>query len=198
MRKILDVLTEIVRNVLVIVIISSFFELLLPDGKSRPFVRFAIGLFLLISILNPTLSYLYSNKEFKIDLWAYTEEVSTEEDLMETGAKINEQIMSQGDELIKQKLEGQISAVAILVPGIEEVDAKVDISNHGGISKLHIMVRPETIEMEDSSGKIGVFNHQLNKYSSEEKEAIQKKLLSVLGNMYGIDGGQIKIEFVGG
>ena len=47
---------DIVRNVLVIILVSSFFELLLPDGKVKPFVRFnIIGLFILISVLNPAL-----------------------------------------------------------------------------------------------------------------------------------------------
>ena len=46
------ILSEIVRNILVIVLIASFLELMLPEGTLRPLVRFAIGLFILI-IMSP-------------------------------------------------------------------------------------------------------------------------------------------------
>lgn len=192
------VLTEIVRNVLVIIMVSSFFELLLPDGKVKPFVRFTIGLFILISVLNPTLRYLYSDKDFRIDLWTHTQNSITKSQILETGTKINEQIINQGDEMIRQKLEGQISAVAMLVPGIQEVDTKANLSSNGELSSLHVIVRPEVVQVEDETGKIGVFSNRDNNYSGEEKEAIKEKLLNVLINMYGLDGTQIQVEFEGG
>lgn len=192
------VLTEIVRSVLVIIMVASFFELLLPDGKVKPFVRFTIGLFIVISVLNPTLKYLYSDKNFRIDLWAHTQSSITEGQILETGTKINEQIFNQGDEMIKEKLEGQISAVAMLVPGVEEVDTKANLSSNGELSKLHVIVRPEITPAEDDAGKIGVFSNRANNYSGEEKEAIKEKLLNVLMNMYGLDVTQIQVEFEGG
>ncbi len=171
---------------------------MLPEGKVKPFVRFAIGLFILISILSPTLGYLYSDKDFQIDLWAHTQSPITEEEILKSGAKINEQIMGQGDEILKQKLEGQISAVAMLVPGVQEVETKAEISGNGAVANLHIVVRPEVIAAEDDTGKIGVFSSQPGKYTLEEREAIQEKLLSVVKNMYGLEGTQIQVEFEGG
>ena len=56
----MTVLSEIVRNVLVIVLIASFLELMLPEGTLRPFVRFAIGLFILIVVLSPLAGILFS------------------------------------------------------------------------------------------------------------------------------------------
>ena len=61
----MEVLAEIVRNLLVIIIISSFLEMLLPEGNTRPFVRFAVGMFVLIAILTPSLHYLYDNVSFR-------------------------------------------------------------------------------------------------------------------------------------
>lgn len=194
----MHVLTDIVRNVLVIIMVSSFFELLLPDGKVKPFVRFTIGLFILISVLNPALKYLYSDKDFRIDLWNHTQSSITQNQILEAGTKINEQIFNQGDEIIKEKLEGQISAVAMLVPGVEEVDAQANLSSNGELSKLHVIVRPEVPQVEDDTGKVGVFSNRSNDYSQEEKQAIKEKLINVLMNMYGLDGTQIQVEFEGG
>jgi stage III sporulation protein AF len=65
----MSVLTEIVRNILVIIIMASFLELLLPEGAIRPFVRFAIGLFVLIAVLNPVLGYFFDDSNFQITWW---------------------------------------------------------------------------------------------------------------------------------
>ena len=54
----MQLLSEIVRNVIVIIIIASFLELLLPQGTLQPLVRFAIGLFILIAVLNPVMGFL--------------------------------------------------------------------------------------------------------------------------------------------
>lgn len=177
--------------------VSSFFELLLPDGKVKPFVRFAIGLFILISILNPTLNFLYSEKDLKIDLWTYKEDLIKEEEILKSGEKINRHIISQGDEVIKQKLEGQISAVAMLVEGVQEVETKASLANNGELSSLHILVRPEVLVLDDETNKIGVFS-SAGKYEEGKKQAIAAKILSVVKNMYSLDSTNIKIEFEGG
>ena len=63
--------------------------------------------------------------------------------ILEAGTKINEQIFNRGDEIIKEKPEGQISAVAMLVPGVQDVDApKLIYPVMGELSKLYILVRP--------------------------------------------------------
>ena len=41
----MEVLTEIVTNLLVIIIISSFLEMMLQEGNTKPFVHFAVALF---------------------------------------------------------------------------------------------------------------------------------------------------------
>ena len=55
----MEVLVTIVKNLLVIVVIASFLEILLPDSSVRPFVRFAIGLFVILAILNPILAVFF-------------------------------------------------------------------------------------------------------------------------------------------
>jgi stage III sporulation protein AF len=81
----MSVLTEIVRNILVIIIMASFLELLLPEGAIRPFVRFAIGLFVLIAVLNPVLGYFFDDSNFQITWWDYQMEAVEEESLLRRG-----------------------------------------------------------------------------------------------------------------
>lgn len=192
------VLAEIVRNVLVIVIMASFLELLLPDGAIRPFVRFAIGLFILIAVLNPTLSFLFSDHDFNVDMWDYQFDEDAGENIINEGQEINEQIVSQHTEMLKEKLEGQINAVVLLVPGVEDVDAQADIETNGSLNRIQLIVIPQKTENPEDEGDIGVFFCEIEGCSLETKQQIEKKIGSVINNMYGLDAGNIEIIFEGG
>ena len=61
----MSVLTEIVRNILVIIIMASFLELLLPEGHT-PFCALCHRAFVLIAVLNPVLGYFLMTAIFKL------------------------------------------------------------------------------------------------------------------------------------
>ncbi|HZJ83924.1 MAG TPA: stage III sporulation protein AF [Syntrophomonadaceae bacterium] len=190
------ILIEIVKTVLVIILIASFFELLLPEGKVKPFVRFAIGLFILISILNPTLNYLYSERDFQINLWTYTEDPAIGHEIMESGNKINAQIMQEGNGLLKEKLEGQISAVVLLVPGVTSAESKVQMRQSGEISDVHILIGSQDLEYEEDTIIGEILPYSKNDESA--KKAIEEKTLTVVRNMYSLENVNIQVEFKGG
>ncbi|MGI6422221.1 MAG: stage III sporulation protein AF [Syntrophomonadaceae bacterium] len=189
----MSVLTEIVRNILVIIIMASFLELLLPEGAIRPFVRFAIGLFVLIAVLNPVLGYFFDDSNFQITWWDYQMEAVEEESLLRRGQEINQNIMNHNQSLLKEKLEGQINAVVLLVPGVETVETEAFISG-GGIEKLSFRISEEQADIgEDEPGV------WLGESGDEQlKEQIEKKVRAVVINMYGLREEQIEISFEGG
>lgn len=191
------VLAEIVKSVLVIVILASFLELLLPEGGVKPFVQFAIGLFVLIAVLNPVLSYMFDDRDFQVQLWDYTEELSETEEILEGGREVSNQIMNNHNDMVRDKLRGQISAVAMLVPGVEDVQAEVELSSEGSVNSLCLVVRPEKDTAEEDSN-IDVFSGGEEAFDIQEQEQIKKKILQVMKNLYGINSIDIQIEFEGG
>ncbi|MDR2713174.1 MAG: stage III sporulation protein AF [Clostridiales bacterium] len=54
----LEVITEIVRNVAILTLLTLFLELLLPDSQLSRFVQMFMGLLLLAAVLNPVLGLL--------------------------------------------------------------------------------------------------------------------------------------------
>ncbi|MDD4801718.1 MAG: stage III sporulation protein AF [Syntrophomonas sp.] len=192
----MDVIAEIVKNLLVIIIISSFLELLLPDGSIKPFVRFAIGLFILIAVLSPVLAFVYDDKNFQVSVWDVKADKQITERIQESGQKIQQQITDSNSGLIKEKLEGQISAVAILVPGVGDVNAQVSVGENGSLRKLRLIVITEKDDemekMEEVNSVSG--NHQ----SDAEQKEIKRKILQVMGNLYGLKSENIEIKFEGG
>ncbi len=193
----MSVLAEIVRNVLVIIIMASFLELLLPAGTIRPFVRFAIGLFVLIAVLNPVLGYLFHDNNFQVNWWDYKIDEDVGDRIVVEGRQINERMVNQNQQMLQEKLEGQINAVILLVPGIEDVHTEAEI-NDGIIERLRFTIYPEKTEITEDAGETNVFTSESEEYSSAIKQQIEKKITNVVSNMYGLGAEKIEINFEGG
>lgn len=194
----METLADIVRTVLVIIIVASLLELLLPESGLKPFVSFAMGLFVLIAILNPILNVAFKNRDFKVDLWDYKYNEKLEQQMLEKGLDINQQILQTNDDMIQEKLQGQISAIAALVPGVQEVDTQIKAVDAGALDKVYLVVRLEKTEVSEQTNDVGVFSGSEKKLSEEEQDRIKEKILLVVDNLYGIEAGQIEIDFEGG
>lgn len=194
----MGLLSEIVRNVLVIVLVASFLELIMPEGTLRPFVRFAIGLFILVAVLNPIAGALFADKDLEIQWWDSQSHLEKqEEQILRTGQEINQQIWDNNQELLASKVEGQISAVAILVPGVDDVETKVQLDGTGSLDSLNLVVKPQSNAARDAEGRVGAFSGNTAGAGAQEQEEIRRKLTSVICNLYGLENVSIEIEFEG-
>lgn len=188
---------EIVKNVLVIIIVASFLELLLPEGRVKPFVRFAIGLFILIAVLNPTLSFLFNkNQNFNLDSWDYCINIDQSDEIMENGQNIRNRLLNNDNDKVKEKLQGQISAVAMLVPGVQGVESQAQLSEEGVLEKLSLLITTEEGDISKSNIKEAFSAGK--ELSNEEKQQIEKKVINVVQNLYSLENIEIEIEFKGG
>ncbi|MEA1960254.1 MAG: stage III sporulation protein AF [Bacillota bacterium] len=193
----MDILYEIVRNLLVIIIISSFLELLLPEGQLKPFVRFTIGLFVIVAVLSPALTFLYDDRNFQVEYWNYSVDREIEKDILEKGEKIQEGLGVQSSSLVQEKVQGQISAVAMLVPGVDDVNTEVLIGQDGAVSSIHVFVSAQRNEVENVD-QVNVFYGLEEEADEVKEEEIHKKIVQVLKNLYGIEEENITIQFEGG
>lgn len=194
----MGLLSEIVRNVLVIVLVASFLELIMPEGTLRPFVRFAIGLFILVAVLNPIAGALFAEKDLEIQWWDSQSHLEKqEEQILRTGQEINQQIWDNNQELLSSKVEGQITAVAILVPGVDDVETKVRLDSTGSLDSLNLVVKPQGNAARDAEGRVGAFSGNTETADAREQEEIRRKLTSVIRNLYGLEDVSIEIEFEG-
>lgn len=102
----MQVLTEIVRNIVVILLFTTFLQLLLPSKSMQPFIKVALGLFVLFSFLNPLLQLMNRiNEEELIANVTLAEK--------ETGMSF------------RQRTEQQIAAMLRMVTGLKNVEVKV-------------------------------------------------------------------------
>lgn len=192
---VVEILVTIVKNLLVIVVVASFLEILLPDSSIRPFVRFAIGLFVILAILNPILSVFFSGRAVQVGAWDLPWEYEESADYQQAGREVNRDIQKAGSELIREKIEQQISSVAILVPGVGDVQTRVNMTpGDGEISGVEMVIEPiSTVPEEDS---VAAFSSRAQQ-DDREREIIVRKLNSMMKNLYGLNEGQVVIKFKG-
>ncbi|MEN6389331.1 MAG: stage III sporulation protein AF [Syntrophomonas sp.] len=187
----MSTLAEIVKHVMIIIVITSFLELMLPEGGIKPFVRFAIGLFVIIAVLNPVLGYLFRDHNFEIKWWDVKEQVSSQGEVEQKGRELKEQITGAGSNSLKQKLEGQINSLAQLVPGVAGVESRAELDRDGAIKALSLSVKEEVKESDQEEATPALTD---KKAENKSREQIKNKLTSLLQNFYGLEG--VKVEFI--
>ncbi|MDD3268446.1 MAG: stage III sporulation protein AF [Syntrophomonadaceae bacterium] len=193
----MSTLAEIVKNILFIIILASFMEILLPDGGLKPFVRFAIGLFILISVLSPVLSLLFSQQQFEVKLWDYQSNIDQSEHISKKGQDLNRQIKESNNAALREKMQGQIASMAMLVPGVQRLETRIDLGQEGNLEKLHIMVKAGKPEQPKEPASTLVFSETQTIVGEVEKAEVKDKILALLCNLYGLQKTDIEIEFEG-
>ncbi len=191
-------LYAIVKNLMVIIIMASFLELILPDGRLKPFVRFSVALFVLIAILSPCLNILFNDNRFEISLWDYQLDEDVEKNVQIKGEQLQQEVIDREQAMIQDKVRGQINAVTSLVAGVNDVQTQVDMEADGSIAKIELTVRPVPSNEARQSQGINVFSGQEENIGDAEREQIENKILQVISNLYGIPSNDVEIKFEGG
>ncbi|HBT20434.1 MAG TPA: stage III sporulation protein AF [Peptococcaceae bacterium] len=66
----MEKLGQLVQNLAVIIIITTFLELLVPNSKMGRYIQLFLGLFIIVMILNPVLNFLDGSKNLDFFSWA--------------------------------------------------------------------------------------------------------------------------------
>ena len=110
------------------------------------------------------------------------------------GSELHSELIAQSNESVRSKLEGQISAIAMLVPGVAEVDSKIVLNEDGSIQKVTINVSGQDNNGADPSS-VGTFWDQEEARLGPDVEA---RMARIVMNMFGLSEQQIEIQVQGG
>lgn len=138
-------LRELVKELILIVILAGFIDLLLPSGSTRKFARVVVGLFVIMALFNPLLLLL-------------RQEVSWSPARLENSVFRGEElgrISSQGEALAatakeqayahyRRQLEDQARALVISLEEVSQVQAQAILKEESGrLLGLAIWVKGE-------------------------------------------------------
>lgn len=120
----------LVRNLVMILLLATFLEMLLPNKSMRGFVRMVMGLFVISAILAPITTFLHTPLEMEIPAWG----VTSPQDLpaIATEGQGEELAHNAVQEQYRQILINQIQALAIGSEGIEGAEVAVEFEEGTG------------------------------------------------------------------
>lgn len=142
----MEVLTDLVRNVVVIILLTTFLDMLLPSNSMQPFVKVVMGLFILISVLTPVLTIFTSSEDFTVFDWHQPGNQDRYTTVLQDGNRlttVNQELLLQNYAL---RVEKQMEALVKLVKGVKEAQVVVQLHQGKetgaleGISSAQVMV----------------------------------------------------------
>lgn len=201
----LEAISDLVRNVTIIVLIAGFLEMLLPSGEIKRFVKVVLGLFILVSMLNPLLGLFDKKVVSEVLAWQDPIKDSELSTILGQGEKISEEMNKKAVDMYSKNLAKQIETVVKLVKGVAWVEADVQMAinksnpNYEAIDKVVLVVgmvekegekegidKIEPIKVEISSPK--------NDFSENpDQKEIEEQIKDTLKNFFSFREEQLDV-----
>ncbi len=206
----METLSDLVRSLAIIIILGSLLEMFLPSGELKNFVQVIIGLFILVTVLNPLLGIF--NHEWTTELQAWTNQSTGVplEEILARGNQVRADHQQQALAQYKQKLTNQITGLANLGGEVEVQKANVEVNGQAGvlgkIIKIQLNVIPVTKKQAKTEGNSGLVqpvvidltNAQSDQQTPVANTSISpqtiRQLKSTLANLYGINPEAVEIN----
>ncbi|NLT95896.1 MAG: stage III sporulation protein AF [Clostridia bacterium] len=202
----LDALSDIVKNVAVIILLTTFLDMLLPNSSMQRFVKVIMGLFVMVAVLTPILNLFET--DFELSAWQL---VSLPEHKVETVLAQGEQIIKLQEEQAlteyKDRLEKQMEALIKLVPNVAFVQCQTvlepveQIGALARIEKVMIWVTPgQELSAQDIKPvepvhiKIGSDNRE-ESIDKKVDPVMKEKIHNIIANYYNLEKENIEIIF---
>ncbi len=166
--------SEWAKNLTLAVVIVSLFEMLLPNNKTKKYIKVVMGLYILFNIISP-----FVKKDFSFELENVIENsksktVSTEE--------VNQTSMdTRLKQICKEELEKDITQK------VEEQGYLVENCN------VDIKIEEET-NIEKITLKVKKLNEEIKKEEKQKQNDIQQKLVKEVQKIKNVQIGESKQE----
>ncbi|KJS84891.1 MAG: hypothetical protein JM58_09945 [Peptococcaceae bacterium BICA1-8] len=204
----LDALSDIVKNVAIIILLTTFLDMLLPNNSMQGLIKVVMGLFVMLAILNPIVGLLKAENELTAWQLASLPEHKVETVLAQ-GKKIASMQEEQALGEYKRRIESQIEALLKLVPGVADVKCTVIIEpiyKTGAIGKIEkavIWVTPGELEgstikvnpVEPVKIKIGEDNNSPVQVEAKYDREIEERVINIVVNYYNLEKENIEVIF---
>jgi len=127
-------LQGIILEVILIIVLTTIFDLMLPEGKLQPLVRLIMGLFVLASLLNPLLNFGLL-QETMLNGWVMKppDNQAQWESISVQGKELQQVQEQAARQEYEAKLVEQIKHLLIALGMTEISEIQVELSEGGGV-----------------------------------------------------------------
>ncbi|KXS45945.1 MAG: stage III sporulation protein AF [Candidatus Frackibacter sp. T328-2] len=200
-----------IENLVVIVLLTSLVEMLLPKSHLEKYTRVVLGLFILIAILNPLLNLFNTN--YNLNQITELLTVSSKEEpkmskIMERGKALQVTNQSKAEQNYKRRLARQISALLAFDKDLPSTVVNIKLKENHQIANILIKVKNEdNSQLDDFKGvkpikinKVDIQKERTVKSNAQKNEKdsslkiASKEIKERVANFYGLDSDQVIVQ----
>ena len=196
----MEVIFGMVRNVCVFVLLTTVVNNLMQDSVYRKYIRFFVGIVMLILVINPVMSLLSMDIDFRDNVSKYMNEAGRYELYEEI--KMGEQaaaedIMREYEASLERTLETLIQEHGLYVVDSKwEIESDYASENFGEITGLEARVSSADGPDVRDIGIDGDGNVHISEGTDDQKEELEDKLLEEMAGTFNVGRECIKIEIL--
>ena len=173
----IDYFSEWAQNLTLAIVIVSLFEMLLPNNKTKKYIKVVMGLYILFNIISPFVKNDFSIQLENIVENSKSQTTSTEAvDQTSMDTRLKQIYKEELEKDIKQKIEGQGYIV-------ESCKVDIKIEEQTDIEKITLKVKKENKTNEEKEN---------NKEEQEKQNDIQQKLVKEVQKIKKVQIGETK------
>ena len=164
------------KNLGVVIVIVSIFEMILPNNKTKKYIRVVLGIFVMFNIISPFIKNKDKLSSVSIDLENYTTEQNVTVDQTSMDKRIQDLYEKELEKDIKNKIEEQGYKVASCKVNATILENENSNSEENTIQKIKLKIeKKKDIEKTNQDAK-----NVENKIVTEIQKI--KKVNTTIGN----------------
>jgi len=204
-----NTLRLLAQNLIIIMILAVFLEIMLPGTEMRKYVKMVLGLMVIIAIIQAgngfSAGLLFS--EINDFAWRGAQEKPGVQDIMRQGQAIDRENHSRALEKYRDALAKQVSALAELDDQVSIIDTSVQLNdnaaenNFGQIETINLYLGPKSrnggikeVETVSVSMEKNADNAPGEEIPPEYVPAVNNTV-KIISNFYNLSPEQIKVRF---
>ncbi|MGM0471565.1 MAG: stage III sporulation protein AF [Bacillota bacterium] len=188
-----------IKDLVTILLFTSFIELLLPESRLEKYTQVVLGLFVVIAILNPILNLFNADYNFyqlsEVLTAASQPEVEMSE-IKRDGQKLRRERQRQVVNKYRDRIARQVTALVAINQELTKEQVEVKLTDQQQIKQLIIKLdRKVTKDFQDSSDEIRVGEIEADSNSQAKLETVDTlKIKRRLANFYNLSTDQVIIK----
>lgn len=161
------------NQIIVAIVIAIIFELIIPNGKNKKYIKMVINLYVLFVLLNPIVSKFNGISNLSLSDSDYKKYIG-EENSIQTSSTV------KSDEIIKSTMENSIKQDIknkLLSEGYKTNSISIDIDNNNEkINSVKLSIEKKTEESNNTVSNIEVNKVEEVNINSENKKSTDSKI----------------------
>lgn len=156
-------LNEWIREIVLIVLLATFLDLILPNSTMERYVKVVIGLLIILTVLSPVITLLRS--DWSLDQWQLpymqmeaAPAMATLSEVMQEGKQLRDRHEQQSVQLLRDEMETAITeTVHAHYPGIVteiKTNLQLDADGQPTLQRLTLILKSAQVEMKEKKKQV--------------------------------------------